>query len=197
MKAGHAEFLPLLASAVHNLGVRLQKSGQLQESLECAGRAVGLYSQLCEKNHAAYGRGHATAMNTLAVRLAQHGEFQKALQVSRVCCGLVETLYEENEQLWRSEFATALQTYSNRLAGAGQLAESLIQAERVVELRRAACESEPGNPRLRQDLADSLSNLSLRLEQNGTTEAAIHAREEAEGVERSLIQSDVAKEASG
>ena len=189
-------FLPTLASAVHNLGLIWQRSGCLEQSLECAVRAVGLYSELCERNHAAYGRGHATAMNTLAVRLAQHGEFQKALQVSRVCCGLVETLYEENEQLWRSEFATALQTYSNRLAGVGQLEESLIQAERVVELRRAACESEPGNPRLRQDLADSLSNLSLRLEQNGNTEAAIHATEEAEGVKRSLIQSDVAKEAS-
>jgi DNA-binding TFAR19-related protein (PDSD5 family) len=119
------------------------------------------------KNHAAHGRGQAVAMNTLAVRLAQCGEHQEALRVSRICCGLLETLYEENQQLWRSDFATALQTYSNRLADAGRLEESCTEAERVVELRRSACESEPNNPVLRQDLADALTNLSVRMEQSG------------------------------
>ena len=130
---------------------------------------MALYSDLCVKNHAAYGREQALAMNTLAVRLAQCGEHQEALRVSRICCGLLETLYEENQQLWRSDFATALQTYSNRLADAGRREESCAEAERVAELRRAACELEPDNPVLRQDLEDALTNLSVRLEQNGST----------------------------
>jgi len=168
-----------LASAVHNLGLLLRKSGQLSESLECARSAVTLYSELCTGNGTKYGREQTTAMNTLAVRLAQCGEVSEALQVSRNCCGLLEIWHEENGPLWRSQFARALQTYSNRLADAGQLAESCTQAERVVELRRALCESEPDNPVLQRDLADALTNLAVRLEHAGHSEQALRVMEAA------------------
>jgi hypothetical protein len=131
-------------------------------------------------------------MNTLAVRLAQQGEFQEALRVSRTCCDLLENRYEENGQQWRSKFALALHTYSMRLADAGQLAESLIQAKRVVELRRMLCESEPGNPILQQDLADSLTNLSVRLEQTGKPQQAVCIIEGSGHPGRSLEQANQA-----
>jgi tetratricopeptide (TPR) repeat protein len=183
-----ARYLPQLASSALNLGVQLRQCGEFPEGLFYLILSSKLHDEIELLFPGMHNRNRLKGMIALSRAFADEGQFHEALRVSRICCELLEPLYRENGHRWQSEFEFALQTYSNCLADVGLLADSLIQTRRVVVLRRALCESEPGNPNLRHRLADSLKNLSARLEQSGEAEEAIRVRQEALSVEWFLMQ---------
>lgn len=78
------------------------------------------------------------------------------------------------------------------MADAGQTAESCVQAERVIALRRALYETEPDDLRLQQELSEALKILAVRLEEAGHSEQTLRIMVEVASSNPSLEQSDEA-----
>ena len=170
-------YLPDLATALTNLGVRLAGAGQRQAALAPAQEAVTIRRQLAEANPDAYLPGLAAALNNLGIRLAEAGQRQAALAPAQEAVTIRRQLAAANPDAYLPGLAAALDNLGNQLAGAGQRQAALGPAQEAVDIYRQLADANPDA--YLPDLAMALSNLGNQLAEAGQRQAALAPAQEA------------------
>jgi tetratricopeptide (TPR) repeat protein len=182
--AGEPHRLPVLASALGNLGVRLSEVGQRQEALGPAKEAADLYRELAAKAPDAYRPALAGALNNLATSLSEVGQRQEALGPAKEAADLYRELAAKAPDAYRPALASALNNLANRLSEVGQRQEALGPAQEAVAIRRELAAKAPDA--YRPDLAMALNNLANRLSEVGQRQEALGPAQEAADLYREL-----------
>ena len=204
-------YLPDLAAALNNLGLRLAQAGQQQAALAPAQEAADTYRRLAADNPDAYLPDLAAALNNLGLRLAQAGQQQAALATAHEAVTIRRQLasrttsWSSSERRhrpgkpWRRwastrnatspdahlpDLAMALNNLSIRLAQAGQQQAALAPAQEAADAYRQLAAANP-DAHL-PGLATSLNNLGNRLAQAGQQQAALAPAQEAADAYRQL-----------
>jgi tetratricopeptide (TPR) repeat protein len=174
LAADNLAYLPDLAGALNNLGIRLAELGRRGEAFEPAEEAVRLRRELAAENPG-YLPDLANALNSLGIRLAELGRRGEALGLVEEAVRLRRELAAENPG-YLPDLANALNNLGIRLAELGRRGEALELAEEAVRLGRELAVENPG---YLPNLASALNNLSLRLAELGRRGEALGLAEEA------------------
>jgi tetratricopeptide (TPR) repeat protein len=166
-----------MARRVHNLGNRLQESGEKTAALEAARLATGVYRDLAERDRAAHVPNLVTSTVTLAVRERDAG----LLPASLTAIHQSAELYRELDEAQRAEVLGDLVVMANileiRLFKAGHLARSLSANKLSAELYREL--GEASRAELLPTLGTRANQVSLDLTKAGdlplALDAALHA----------------------
>jgi tetratricopeptide (TPR) repeat protein len=182
--AGEAHRLPVLATALNNLGVRLSEVGQRQEALGPAQEAVAIGRELAAKAPNAYRTALASALNDLANRLGEVGQRQEALGPAQEAVDMYRELAAKAPDAYRPDLAMALNNLANRLSDVGQRQEALWPAQEAVAIRRELAARAPDA--YRPALATALNNLANHLSGIGQRQEALRPAQEAVDMYREL-----------
>jgi tetratricopeptide (TPR) repeat protein len=182
--AGEPQLLPVLATALSNLGVRLSAVGQRQEALGPAQEAADLYHELAAKAPDAYRPDLAMALTNLANRLSEVGQRQEALGPAQEAADLYRELAAKAPDAYRPALASALNNLAIRLGALGRREAALGPAEEAVKIRRKLVAANPDV--YEPALASALNNLGNHLGKLGRREAALGPAEEAVKIRRKL-----------
>ena len=177
-------YLPDLASALNNLGVRLAATGQQQAALAPAREAVAIRRQLAD----AYLPDLASALNNLGVRLTETGQRQAALAPAQEAASTYRQLADANPDAYLPDLAMALTNLGVQLAATGQRQAALAPAREAVTIRRQLADTNPDA--YLPDLATALTNLSVQLADVGQRQAALALAQEAVTIRRQLTETN-------
>ena len=180
-------FLPDLADALTNLGVRYSEVGRRQDALAPAEEAVQLNRELAETNPA-FLPGLAGALNNLGNRYSEVGRRQDALAPAEEAVRLRRELAETNPA-FLPNLAGALTNLGNRYSEVGRRQDALAPAEEAVELNRELAET---NPAFLPNLAMALNNLGASYSEVGRRQDALAPAEEAVRLRRELAEANPA-----
>ncbi|MEU9306236.1 tetratricopeptide repeat protein, partial [Streptomyces sp. NPDC048256] len=183
-----AAFLPLLATALLSLSVRLGESGLSEAGVDPGHEAVRIYRWLADKHATAYLPDLATSLNNLAVRLAENGLLSEAMGPAEEAVAIRRELANTNPTAHLPDLATSLNNLAVRLAENGLLSEAMDPAEEAVAIRRELANTNP-TAHL-PDLATSLNNLANRLAGIGRRQEAVAPAAEAVSLCRVLAESN-------
>ena len=191
-----------LASALNNLGVRLNAVGRREEALAPTQEAVTIRRQLAQANPTAYLPDLATSLTNLGVRLNAVGRQAEALAASEEAVEHYRQLAQTNPAAHLPNLAMSLNNVGNRLNAVGRREEALAATREAVTIRRQLAQANPAA--YLPDLATSLTNLGIRLDAVdrwedtpvrlfdpvGQQEEALAATEEAVTIRRQLAQAN-------
>ena len=180
-------FLPKLAGALNNLGVRYGELGRREEALQPTEGAVGIYVELSQ-NNPAFLPDLATALNNLGIRYSNLGRREEALQPTEEAVGIYGGLSQSNPA-FLPDLAAALNNLGNRYSELGRREEALQPTEEALRIRRELSQSSPA---FLPDLAMALNNLGVRYGELDRPEEALKPTEEAVRIRRELSQSNPA-----
>ena len=179
-------YLPLLASSLNNLSVRLAEAGRRAEALAPGEQAVQIYRRLPEAARDAYLSVFAASLHNLSIRLAEARRSPEALAPIEEAVRIRRQLAEALPDAYLPDLAKSLTNLSNRFAEVGRDAEALAPIEEAVGIRRQLAEAQPGT--YLPLLATSLNNLSITLAEAKRRTEALTAIEEAVGIRRQLAE---------
>jgi len=180
-------FLPDLASALNNLGIRYSNLGRRKEALQPAEEAVGICRELSQSNPA-FLPNLAGALNNLGIRCSELDRREEALQPAEEAVGICRELSQSNPA-FLPDLAGALNNLGAHYSNLGRREEALLPTEEAVGIYR---ELSQNNPAFLPDLAGALNNLGIRYSNLGRREEALQPTEEAVGIFRELSQSNPA-----
>jgi tetratricopeptide (TPR) repeat protein len=112
-------FLPNLAGALNNLGIRYSELGRREEALLPTEEAVGIYRELSQSNPA-FLPDLAMALNNLGAHYSNLGRREEALQPSEEAVGIYRELSQSNPA-FLPDLATSLGAYGSVQRQAGEL----------------------------------------------------------------------------
>jgi tetratricopeptide (TPR) repeat protein len=180
-------FLPDLAMALNNLGIRYSNLGRREEALQPTEEAVGIYRELSQSNPA-FLPDLASALNNLGIRYSELGRREEALLPTEEAVGIRRELSQSNPA-FLPDLAGALNNLGICYSELGRREEALLPTEEAVGIRRELSQS---NPAFLPDLAGALNNLGICYSELGRREEALLPTEEAVGIYRELSQSNPA-----
>ena len=182
LAAGNPAFLPDLADALVNLGIRYSELGRRQEALAPAEEAVRLYRELAGRQSRLPARPRRRAEQPRQP-LQRAGAPPGGAGPRR---GSRPDLYRElagRNPAFLPDLASALNNLGNRYSELGRRQEALAPAEEAVQLYR---ELAGGNPAFLPNLASALNNLGIRYSELGRRQEALAPTEEAVRIRREL-----------
>jgi len=160
-------FLPDLARALNNLGVRYSELGRREEALKPTEEAVGICRELSESNRA-FLLDLARALINLGVSYSELGQREESLKPTEEAVGICRELSESN-RAFLSDLASALNNLGVRYSELGRREDVLKPTEEAVGIYRELSES---NRAFLPDLASSLGVLGVVRRQGGNLQAA-------------------------
>ena len=187
LAAANPAFVPDLASALTNLGVRYSKVGRPHEALAPTEEAASLRRELAAANPA-FMPDLAMALNNLGIHYGGVGRRQEALAPAEEALTLYRELAAANPA-FVPDLARALTNLSVRYGGVGRRREALAPAEEAVSLYR---ELAAANPAFVPNLAGALTNLGVRYSEVGRRQEALAPVEEAVSLYRELAAANPA-----
>ena len=170
-----------LATALNDLGARLDRVGRYQDALRATREAVTLYRALAAGNPAAHQAGLATALTSHGTELYQLGRYQDALRATREAVTLYRALAAGNPAAHQAGLATALTSHGTELYQLGRYQDALRATREAVTLYRALAVDSP-----QVGLAMALDNLGVLLHLLGRYQDALQAAQEAVTLYRAL-----------
>ncbi|WP_328995989.1 tetratricopeptide repeat protein [Kribbella sp. NBC_01245] len=173
LAADNPGFVPALATALNNLGIRFAELGRHAEALPPVEEAVRLRRPLAADNPA-FVPDLATALNNLGNCYAELGRHAEALPPVEEAVRLGRPLAADNPA-FVPDLAKALNNLGNRYAELGRRAEALPPTEEAVRLGRPLAAD---NPAFVPDLAKALNNLGNRYAELGRRAEALPPTEE-------------------
>jgi tetratricopeptide (TPR) repeat protein len=180
-------FLPDLASALNNLGIRYSEVGRRQDALAPTEEAVEIYRALAQDNPA-FLPDLASALNNLGNHYSEVGRRQDALAPTEEAVRLRRALAQDNPA-FLADLAGALNNLGNHYSEVGRRQDALAPTEEAVETYRALAQD---NPAFLPNLAMALNNLGIRYSGVGRHQDALAPTEEAVETYRALAQDNPA-----
>jgi hypothetical protein len=187
-EADPGTYLPDLAGALNNLGIRRSDAGQLQAALTPAEEAVDTYRQLAQAHPDAYVPALAGALNNLGIRRSDAGQLQAALTPAEEAVDTYRQLAQANPDAYLPNLAGALSNLDNHLADAGQRQAALEAAKEAVTIHRELAAANPST--YLPNLAMALLNFGNHLAKAGQRQAALDPAKEAADAYRQLAQAN-------
>ncbi len=178
-------YLPDLAMALNNLGIRLDTVGRRDEALTATEEAVTLRRELVANNRDAYLTDLAMALNNFGNRLNAVGRRDEAITATEEAVTHYEQLVANNRDAYLPNRAIALNNFGNRLDAVGRRDEALTATEEAVTHYRELVAK--NRDAYLADLAGTLSNLGIRLDAVGRRDEALTTTEEAVTHYRELV----------
>ena len=166
-------FLPDLASALNNLGIRYSEVGRRQDAVAPAEEAVQLCRDLARDNPA-FLPDLARALNNLGIRYSEVGRGQDAVAPAEEAVQLRRDLARDNPA-FLPDLASALNNLGIRYGEVGRGQDAVAPAEEAVQLYRDLARD---NPAFLPHLASALNNLGTRYSEAGSPEHAEAAWQE-------------------
>ncbi len=160
LAAADPQMEPLVATSLHEMGIRLARRGQTEAATQYARNAVAARRRLARDGTDASRRELAYALNSLGIRLAALDDNEEAVAAIQEAVDIKRGLREDALDIRQSSLALSLSNLSVRLAKVGQLAEALEAIEEAVALRRRLAARYPDTHL--PGLATSLTNLGIR-----------------------------------
>ncbi|HEX7134064.1 MAG TPA: tetratricopeptide repeat protein, partial [Iamia sp.] len=180
LAAENPAFVPDLATALNNRGIRYGEVGRSVEAVAPLEEAVRLRRQLAAGNPA-FVSDLASALNNLGGCYSELGRGEEAVAPAEESVRLRRALAAENPA-FVPDLASALNNLGIHYGSlAARMLEAVAPAEEAVELYRDLV---PGNPRFVPDLASALSNLGVRYGSAGRLVEAVGPTEEAVALRR-------------
>lgn len=158
VEADRGGYLPDLARALHNLGIRHAEQGRHDAALEYTEQAVDHYRTLSENKPDDYRPDLAACLNNLGIWLAELDRHAEALPHLQEAVECYQALAEADPDRYLRDLAQALTNQD--LSSSKVPLEPLPQLESVVEHNRALVEN--NRDRYLPDLALALHNLGNR-----------------------------------
>ncbi|MFY1621570.1 tetratricopeptide repeat protein [Micromonospora sp. WMMD735] len=189
-EANPAAYLPDLAAAVGNLGVKLSEVGRREEALALTEEAMGIYRRLAEANPAAYLPDLAAAVGNLGIELSEVGRREEALALTEEAVAIRRRLAEANPAAYLPNLAISVGNLGVQLSEVGRHQEALALTGEAMGIYRRLAEANPAA--YLPDLAMSLTNLGVQLSEVGRREEALAAAEEAVAIRRRLAEANAA-----
>jgi tetratricopeptide (TPR) repeat protein len=180
-------FLPDLAMALNNLGIRYSELGRREEALLPTEEAAGIYRELSQSNPA-FLPDLASALNNLGNCYSELGRREEALLPTEEAVRIRRELSQSNPA-FLPNLAMALNNLGIRYSELGRREEALLPTEEAAGIYRELSQS---NPAFLPNLAGALNNLGIRYSELGRREEALLPTEEAAGIYRELSQSNPA-----
>lgn len=165
------------ARIAHNLGLRLSRSGRLEEALSAAKEAVEICRTLLITRAGIFLPDLANSLNSLGTALIDLGRRKEALGVMEEAVAHYRVLSNGRPGVFLPNLAMGLHNLGKILSYLGQPEKALSATEEAVEhYRSLSCEQ---SDTFKPDLAMSLTKLGNRLSELGRHEEALIAAEEA------------------
>jgi tetratricopeptide (TPR) repeat protein len=180
-------FLPNLAAALNNLGIRYSELGRREEALQPTEEAVRIRRELSQSNPA-FLPNLAAALNNLGIRYSELGRREEALQPTEEAVRIRRELSQSNPA-FLPDLARALNNLGATYSDLGRREEALQPTEEAVGIFRELSQS---NPAFLPDLAMAQNNLGAHYSELGRREEALQPAEEAVRICRELSQSNPA-----
>jgi tetratricopeptide (TPR) repeat protein len=180
-------FLPDLASALNNLGIRYSELGRREEALQPTEEAVHMRRELSQSNPA-FLPDLAMALNNLGIRYSKLGRPEEALKPAKEAVSINRELSQSNPAFLPG-LASALNNLGAHYSNLGRLEEALRPTEEAVGFYRELSQS---NLAFLPDLASALNNLGAHYSNLGRREETLKPAEEAVGIYRELSKSNPA-----
>jgi tetratricopeptide (TPR) repeat protein len=177
-------FLPILASSLNNLSIRLGELGRREEALAAIEEAVPIRRGLAEARPDVFQPDLAGSLNTLSTRLAELGRREDALAAIEEAVGYYRALVDAHPDTFQPKLALALNNLSISLAELGRREEALAVIREAVGYYRTLADAHPAA--FLPDLAKVLNNKAIQLANLGRREEAVTAIEEAAGIRQRL-----------
>ncbi|MGW6462522.1 ATP-binding protein [Streptomyces rubiginosohelvolus] len=177
-------YLPALALALNNEGIRLAEVGRHEEALAVSARALTHYRDIVDRGGMRVRPDLLTVVNNHAVRLAETGRLREALEVSDEGVRLSRELNRDGDA-YLPELAGALNNHAVRLAENDRQEQAMEASEEALGYYRELV-ARSRNTYL-PGLAMALNNHAVRLSENDHDEKALPPSEEALGYYRELV----------
>ncbi|MEV4207796.1 tetratricopeptide repeat protein [Nocardia salmonicida] len=181
LAADNPAYLPDLAGALNDLGIRLSEVGRRTEALAPTNEAVALRRHQAS-NNPAYLPELAAALNNLGIGLSEVGKRTDALAPTEEAVTINLDL-ANNNPAYIPDLARALNNLGIRLSEVGRRTEALAPLNDAVTLYR---ELAANNPSCIPDLAGALNNLGVMLSEVGKRTEAFAPTNEAITLYRDL-----------
>ncbi|MFB7811083.1 tetratricopeptide repeat protein, partial [Streptomyces virginiae] len=181
-------YLPDLATALHNLSVRLGDVGRKDEGLAAIKEATAIRRQLAKNDPDTYLPDLASSLNNLSVDLGDAGRQDESLAAIQETTGHYRVLIEDDPGAYLPGLATALNNLSNRLGEVGRRDEGLAAIQEATAIRRQLAKDDPDT--YLPGLATALNNLSMRLGEVGRRDEGLAAAQEATAIRRQLAEAN-------
>lgn len=172
--------LPLL----NNLGLFLQKNGELDESLALLERAASSCRRLVEKQPGAYRQLLVEILQNLSGTYSLLDRRSEALKTSKEAVEHAQYLHKLNPTAHVELLSSALDNLGIDLKATGDLAEAVSVIQQSLRLVEDRVEEDPT---LRPSQAKSLSNLANVLAISGNLDDALEVLTSAIHLQRELV----------
>ncbi|MEW5733371.1 MAG: tetratricopeptide repeat protein [Thermodesulfobacteriota bacterium] len=180
------KYLPDLAKALGNLGVRLHNLGRDKEALEAEEQATEIFRKLAEIDPANFRALLAQILNNFGNRLSDLGKKQEALDAAQEAADIYHELAKQNPDAFLQYFAGSLNNLGSIFAGLGKRQEALDTTQEAADIYRKLARQNPDA--FLPDLAMSLNNLGNKLSSLGKKQEALEAGQEAADIYRTLAR---------
>ena len=167
-------FLPDLAGALNNLGIRYSDVGRRQDAVAPTEEAVRLRRELAADNPA-FLPDLAGALNNLGIRYSEVGRRQDAVAPTEEAASLYHDLAADNPAL-QPDLASALNNLGSCYSEVGRHQDAVAPTEEAASLYHDLAAD---NPALLPNLADALNKLSIRYREAGAPDRGEAAWEQA------------------
>ena len=174
-------FLPDLAMALNNLGIRYSEDGRRREAVAPTEEAVSIRRKLAAENPA-FLPDLAGSLNNLGNHYSEVGHRQEAVAPTEEAVTIRRKLAAENRAIL-PDLAGSLNNLGNHYSEVGRPQEAVSPTEEAVNTyRNLTAENRAFLP----DLAMALNNLGIRYSEDGRRREAVAPTEEAVTIYRNL-----------